>query len=390
MEFMSMLRRCLNFGLVLAIPVAVGISGALFAGTVSNQFAPGEVWRDADGNPIDAHGGCILFHEGVYYWYGEAKTGRTFLPDCNKSWGGTRVDMSGISCYSSTNLYEWKNEGFALPPVTGMPSDLNPTNVIERPKVIYNRNTKQFVMWMHIDSADYHEARVGVAVSDQPTGPFQYRGSFRPDAGVWPLNATAADKVPGQSNYLARDFQSGQMARDMTVFVDDDGKAYLVYASEENSTLHVSLLTDDYIGTVGKYSRILIGRSSEAPAVFKRGGKYYLIASGCTGWDPNTARSAVADSLFGPWKELGNPCIGPNADQTFHGQSAYILPVQGNDAFIFIADRWNKWDLSNSRYVWLPLEFDDHGRPIISWRDNWSLTTVKTTNISQASNSNTE
>ncbi len=369
---MSKLRQCLKFGFVLAIPVAMTFSENIFGEMVSDQFTPGNVWRDTEGNPIDAHGGCILFHEGIYYWYGEAKTGRTFLPDCNKSWGGTRVDMAGVSCYSSTNLYDWKNEGFALSAVTGVTGDLNSSNVVERPKVIYNRHTKQFVMWMHIDSADYHEARVGVAVSDQPAGPFRYRGSFRPDAGVWPLNATAADKVPGTNNYLARDFQNGQMARDLTLFEDDDGKAYLIYASEENTTIHVSLLTGDYLGTAGKYSRILIGRSSEAPAVFKHEGKYYLVASGCTGWEPNTALSAKADSIFGPWHELGNPCVGPDADKTFHGQSAFILFLQENNMFIFMADRWNKWDLANSRYLWLPLEFDGQGKPLVSWRNNWS------------------
>jgi len=387
---MSRLCRFLKLAFAVVVPVMIGTSAVAFAGTDPAQFAPGGVWRDTDGNPIDAHAGCILFHEGIYYWYGEAKAGRTFLPDCNKSWGGTRVDMAGVSCYSSTNLYDWKSEGLALPAVSGAPGDLNPGNVVERPKIIYNRKTKQFVMWMHIDSADYHEARLGVAVSDSPTGPFTYRGSFRPDAGVWPLNVTDADKTAGTGNYLARDFQKGQMARDMTVFVDDDGKAYIFYASEENSTMHVSLLTDDYLKTAGKYSRILVGRSTEAPAVFKHDGKYYLIASGCTGWDPNTARSAVADSIFGPWKELGNPCAGPDADKTFHGQSAFILPMQDSNKFIFMADRWNKWALASSRYLWLPLEFDGQEKPLVPWRNNWSLSVAKTLNISQASSPTTE
>lgn len=362
---------------------AAGVSENALAEPGSLQLASDYTWRDTDGNPIDAHGGCILFLEGVYYWYGEAKTGPTFLPDCNKSWGGTRVDMGGVSCYSSTNLCDWKNEGLALPPVAGPPGDLNSSNVLERPKVIYNRNSKQFVMWMHIDSANYHEARLGVAASDKPTGPFKYLGGSRPDAGIWPLNVTDADKTPARDNYLARDFQNGQMARDMTVFVDDDGKAYIFYASEENSTMHVSLLTDDYLRTAGKYSRILIGRNREAPAVFKHNGKYYLITSGSTAWDPNPAQSAVADSIFGPWKELGNPCIGPNADKTFSGQSSFVLPVPGSSSLIFIADRWHKWDLSNSSYLWLPLEFEGDARPRVVWRDNWSLSVAKTARLNQ-------
>ena len=102
-----------RLGGFLAIGFALATSRAA-ENTSHHQFVPGQLWQDADGQPINAHGGGILFHEGTYYWYGEAKTGRTFLPDSNKSWGGTRVDVTGVSCYSSTNLYDWKNEGLVL------------------------------------------------------------------------------------------------------------------------------------------------------------------------------------------------------------------------------------------------------------------------------------
>jgi hypothetical protein len=36
-------------------------------------------------------------------------------------------------------------------------------------------------------------------------------------------------------------------------------------------------------------------------------------------------------------------------------------------------DRWKKWDLQDSRYVWLPVEFDHDGNPIVSWREHWAL-----------------
>jgi beta-galactosidase len=362
---------------ILLLLLAIGLAGAGSGGQAADapraEFVPGQVWRDTDGNPINAHAAGILFHQGVYYWYGEAKSGRTYLPDCNKSWGGTRVDLTGVSCYSSTNLYHWKNEGLALAAVTNdTRHDLHSTKVLERPKVIYNRATKQFVMWMHIDSPDYAAARAGAATSSAPTGPFKYVGSFRPDAGVWPRNVTDADKAA--TNALGRDFKQGQMARDLTVFVDDDARAYLFSASEDNATLHVSRLTDDYLHTTGEYARVFIGRSMEAPAVFKRGAKYYLIASGCTAWEPNAARSATADNVFGPWTELGNPCVGDTADKTFLSQGTYVLPVplQGG-RYIFMADRWKQWDLGDSRYVWLPIEFDSSGKPTLRWRDRWAL-----------------
>jgi beta-galactosidase len=285
------------------------------------------------------------------------------------------VDFSGVSCYSSTNLTQWKREGIVLKPVAGdEKSDLHPSKVVERPKVIYNKFTKTFVMWMHIDSQDYSAARSGVAVSKKPAGPFRYLGSFRPNQNAWPEDVTAQDKIASKTNFLARDFKKGQMARDMTLFVDDDGQAYHFYSSEENPNMHVSLLTSDYLRPTGKYRRIFIGRSMEAPAVFKRNGKYYFVGSGCTAWNPNAARCAVADSLWGPWRELGNPCVGEGADTTFRSQSTFVLAVSGAEpAYIFMADRWKEKDLADSHYVWLPIEFSAEGKPVIRFREGWAL-----------------
>lgn len=339
------------------------------------DFNPGEIWLDTDGHAINAHGGGVLFHEGVYYWYGELKEGRTYLPKVNQAWGGTRVLAGGVSVYSSSDLVHWKNEGIALPTVPENPDhDLAPENVIERPKVIYNARSKKFVMWFHQDSPNYAAARSGVAMSDTPTGPFKYMGSFRPNAGVQPINASASDLEARPDNFLARDLEGGQMSRDMTLFVDDDDTAYQFYASESNRTMHVSQLSDDYLRPAGRYARIFVGLSIEAPAVFKHDGRYYLIGSGCTGWDPNRAHAAVADSIFGPWKEIGNPCVGEEAGLTFRCQSTFVLPVaSASGRFIAMFDRWNKWNLADSRYVWLPLEFDAEEKPVIRWRDSWSL-----------------
>lgn len=105
------------------------------------------------------------------------------------------------------------------------------------------------------------------------------------------------------------------MSRDQTLFVDDDGRAYQLYSSENNATLYISELTDDYLRPSGRFTRNFIGASREAPAVFKHDGKYYMLSSGCTGWDPNQAELAVADSIMGQWKVLGNPCTGAKRRQ---------------------------------------------------------------------------
>ena len=46
----------------------------------SYYYYPGRIWLDTDGNPIQAHGGGILYDEKsrTYYWYGEYKDGPTY------------------------------------------------------------------------------------------------------------------------------------------------------------------------------------------------------------------------------------------------------------------------------------------------------------------------
>jgi hypothetical protein len=87
-------------------------------------------------------------------------------------------NFENVNCYSSTNLVEWKYEG-ALLSRTGS-GDLGPNRVVERPKVIYNDKTRKYVLWMHMDSGNYGEARVAVATGDTVCGKYQYIRSFQP------------------------------------------------------------------------------------------------------------------------------------------------------------------------------------------------------------------
>jgi len=350
-------------------------------------FRPGEVWPDNHGVHINAHAGGILVHQGTYYWFGQHMI---------EGEAGAYA-MVGVHVYSSKNLYDWNDEGIALRVSDDPRSDITKGCILERPKVLYNAKTDKFVMWFHLErkGKGYTSARCGVAVADRPTGPFRFLDSFRPDAGAWPINVPAELKKPLSAEEAARlgkfklrgglvanlplnlifrrDFKGGQMARDMTLFLDDDGRAYHVCASEDNSTLHISQLTDDYLRSSGKYVRVFPGGFNEAPALFKHRGNYYLITSGCTSWAPNMARLAVADSIWGPYRALGNPCVGNDATLTFHGQSTYVLPVPGKSgAFIFMADRWQPQNAIDSRYLWLPIQFQQ-GRPLIPWTDQWDL-----------------
>nr|WP_307991459.1 glycoside hydrolase [uncultured Niameybacter sp.] len=395
-------KNPLASGAAVALDYAKISKGAEIERPEVTSFKSGEKWYDTEGKRIQAHGGGMWYDAKAqkYYWYGEDKT------------YGYRP-LRGVRCYSSTDLYNWTDEGLALTVVQSreeldthplykdrsdedkaeifMDLDRN-TAVMERPKVIYNEKTGKWVMWFHADgptswsNANYAKAEAGVAISDSPTGPFTYIRSYR------------LDQDP--------DWRENQgMARDMTLFVDDDGTGYIIYSSEENGTMYISKLTEDYLDVVGwhkdglkdeegnpvrdkaykgvegvDYVRIFDGWAREAPALFKYDGQYYIITSGCTGWAPNQAKYAVADTIFGPWTEIGDPCIGDYNKTTFYSQSTYVIPVdRENGKFIYMGDRWtydsnnDNDSLADSRYIWLPIKFESDGRMSISWKDEWTL-----------------
>ena len=354
---------------------------------------PGELWYDDGGRHINAHGGGVLKYGDTYYWYGEHKDDRTSNA------------MVGVMCYASKDLVNWRNCGVALSVTEPAPrqagqgarrrrattdSDIERGCILERPKVIYNKVTKKFCMWFHLElkGQGYNAARYGVAVSDRPEGPFKFLYSQRANAGTWPVEfddaaLAVADtlkashykdwtpawlKAIAQGLYVKRDFSTGQMSRDMTLYVDDDGRAYHIFSSEENLTLHIAELTADYLHHTGRYTRLAPAGHNEAPAIFKHDGTYWMITSGCTGWEPNEARMFSAPSIWGPWTQHANPCRGPLAEKTFGGQSTFILSAEGR--YIFMADVWRPRRPRDARYIWLPIEFEQ-GKPVVRWRDEW-------------------
>ncbi|MGN1345802.1 MAG: family 43 glycosylhydrolase [Eubacteriales bacterium] len=301
----------------------------------------GVILYDTDGNELHAHGGHMLFHDGCYYWYGE-----------------DRRDNIYVSCYRSVDLEHWDfvchsltTDSPAAPyrvrtdlalshTVDGVRHKVN----IERPKVLYNRRTGKFVMWMHYENGmNYHEARCAVATSDTPDGEFTYHGSFNP---------------------------YGAMSRDCTLFEDGD-TAYFLSASRDNADLHLYRLSEDYLNVEELVKSLWQGEYREAPAVFQRAGKYYMLSSFCTGWAPNQGKYASADSMEGRWSMLHR--FGD--ETTYHSQPAFVLPLKKEDGehFYYIADRWDAKNYFASTYVFLEIQFDGEGNPYIEDADECSL-----------------
>lgn len=309
--------------------------------TAKTTHKNGKMWYDTDGNPIQAHGGMILYHDGKYYWYGENKSGETYFDD---SAGLHRVDFIGISCYTSDNCLDWKNEGLVLKASDDKEHSPHRGQVGERPKVIYNAATGKFVMWFHLDSRDYLTAQAGIAVADSPLGPFRFIKGIHPN---------------------------GYDCRDMTLFQDLDGKAYLIYSSDWNKTLRIAQLTDDFLDVNGIFTQAFPLQEREAPAMFFLEGSYYMITSGCTGWHPNSALLGKAGNVLSGWKLISDPCVGENADKTFFGQSTYVF--QKDSRYYLMLDHWKPECLKESGYSILPLTYED-GRVVVRFCDHTDFT----------------
>lgn len=308
------IRLCTHlFIAVLAVASLLQVSSAATPALIK----PGAVWTDNQGAPIQAHGGGILFYHHIWFWFGEDRA------------QGLDRSKRYVSCYSSRDLVHWKNRGYAL--VLSDPEHLGQHWVVERPKVYYSPATHKFVMYMHLDNARYSYAHVGVAESRHITGPYHFVRSFQP---------------------------LGLQSRDIGQFVDDNGKAYLIFESRPSGGFYVAQLSPDRL-SVEKPATAFFHISLEGGALVHYHGRYYVMGSHLTGWRPNPNVYASAPSLSGPWTPFTE--IAPNSPDTYGSQSTFLLKVKGTKktSVIFMGDIWRPRALWDSRYLWMPLQIKD-------------------------------
>ncbi|PWN44405.1 Arabinanase/levansucrase/invertase, partial [Ceraceosorus guamensis] len=288
----------------------------------------GQRWTDTSGKYIQAHGGGVLKVQDTYYWVGEDKSDDS----------GT---FQGFHMYSSLDLAAWKDEGLVLPPSN------KTTSVGERPKILYNASTKKYVLWFHAEDSGYALAQVGVAVSNQVTGPYEFQGAFRP---------------------------LGQESRDMSVYVDPkDQAAYLIFATNDNKDLAIASLSADYLKP-DKLEYTIANQRYEGSGMFSKDNKYWLILSHQSSWEPNDNMALVADSPKGPFDSPTG--IAPANLKTYNSQNHFDLVIRGSEQTcnIYMGDRWRSDKLGQSTEVWQPFEWNSSGRPYIEpFEDAWDL-----------------
>jgi hypothetical protein len=327
------LRRTLLVAAVAVLAVAGAGLVPYTASAATVAITPGTAWKDTQGHPIQAHGGGMIKVGATYYWFGEDKTG--------ESAGSS--PFRNVPCYSSTDLAHWTFEANVL--TRQASGDLGPNRIIERPKVIYNQTTHQYVMYMHVDTPAHTDTRVGVATSATVCGHYTYLGSTKPQ---------------------------GNISLDITLFVDDDGGAYLFSEARAAGGLRIYRLSADYL-TVASLVAVL--DDFEAPAVFKQNGRYYVLGSHRTGWRTNDNEYSTSTSLAKGWATW--KLFAPKGSKTFNSQTTFVLPVVGSAAttYVFMGDRWQSASLGTSPYIWLPLTVSGT-KVSLAWHAKWYIDTV--------------
>ena len=347
-----------------------------------NSIRPGEVWLDTEGKPIQAHGFQVTRIGDKYYWYGEDKTNTLF---------GTNMMFGGVRCYSSTDFYNWKDEGLIVTPDPDPASPTHHCQKLERPHILRSPKTGRWVCWLKSQSNDGHFV---ILEADSFMGPYRYVRSLKP---------------------------CGFAVGDFDMYSDPEtGKGYVWFERPHWEQICAEL-TDDYLDASGKYSEHFVGQTPpltrEAAAHFVMDGRHYIYTSGTTGYTPNPSEVAVFDDYHGDYKTLGNPHIGDPYDHSFCSQITSVIKIPGKNLYVAMADRWQphtnktdipkkEWnsflkrykdhrpyprdfktprpadrfytlvnpnqDVYKATYVFLPIVVKD-GVPMIEWKDEWRI-----------------
>lgn len=265
---------------------------AVNVNTSDNTITNDTFFKDTDGNYIYSQGGCIQKFGDKYYWYGvKYKEADIYAKNPENGKAGNAA-YETFTCYSSDDLVNWEFEGY---PLTG-----EPNGWVGRMGVVYNENTKKYVL-----ISQYAPGMV-YAVSDKPEGPFK----------IDHIQKT----LPIQNDVTG----------DQTLFQDDNGKAYIICSSangrayqyviplresdfldidEENIKMLFYDEDGSYIdenGEVDKKDKTGI----EGNCMFKYNGNYYYTGSDLYGWNSSRVYVMQSDSILGDYnKDTGLPYI---------------------------------------------------------------------------------
>lgn len=337
------IKNLFVIGLSYIIPIcslAQSNAEASNLGALKEEAKPvGTLMNSSYKNPLQVKFGdpYVMYDEQskIYYMYGTN--------------GGAK---DGFAAYSSSDLVNWKNEGQVY---FGNTPDTWGISAFWAPEV-YAVKGKYYMFysaqWRYNPTNELENFKIGVAVSDKPTGPFK-------DMSKNPL------------------FDFGYPVIDANVFFDNDGRVYLYYsrccykhavdseiAAEakrkgwfdeiEESWVYGIELKSDFSGVIGEpvlllrpptklsdtqaewesrsvTSREVNRRWTEGSYTFKKDGIYFMMYSANHFGGENYAVGyATASNPLGPYKKAANnpvleknTMIGGNVTGTGHNSIAF-------------------------------------------------------------------
>jgi hypothetical protein len=304
-------------------------------------------WKDTSNNPIYSQGGGVLEVEGTYYWYGVKYNGApSYVTSLREN---SDTSFNAVTVYSSTDLATWKFENEVLT-ADGSGSEIAGSSWIGRLGVAYNANTRKFVL------VSQYQGTAGTgelfATSDSATGNFTFDHLQASITNV--ANTTTGDQ---------------------TLFVDDDGQAYVICSSSMGrSNLYVAALRSDDFLNVEPATRIFGGAGREGNAMFKYGGRYYFCSSDLHGWNASHTYCISADKITGPY---GAEFVMTNTDADFSHvtQTGFFVTVTGTAGsfVIFAGDRWADFAGNGiGLNQWMPVSFDGQN-PVFQSLSEWTI-----------------
>lgn len=248
----------------------------------------------------------MVYHDSVYLYTGHDEDGADWF------------HMNAWRVYATADMVNWTDHGsaLALEDFEWADNDAWASQCVER--------NGKFYWYICAHEKEKNAMSIGVAVGDTPLGPFH-------DPIGRPL-------VSGGGGYI-----------DPTVWIDDDGQAYLYWG---NPGLFYVKLNEDMVSYSGDVVEIAQDETNfggpkeleegktkddyrdlyeEGPWFMKRNGKYYLLYA--AGGVPEHIAYSMSDSPVGPWKYMGH--IMPLQDTKAFTNHCGVIDFKGNSYFFY-------------------------------------------------------
>lgn len=299
-------------------PVTAADLDTAFGGADVPNRAVEHVFQMGNTNPFVpgyAADGSIFFDEHSQYYYVFAT---------NDGNGGKNTWPTQL--WYSKDLISWEHRDVELPEEWFMKSndyDEQPHDMVWAPSVIYNPKNQKYYITYTIGSQ-----RIGM--SDSLFGPW-----------------VDANKVEPNKPFI--NTHDGQF------FLDDDGSIYMTVGAWTFCIIKLDFDAEGKVSagaqddprmnrTSGRatnpfkyYTAEGIRNSFEASEIFKRNGLYYLVWS-TDGGAAYNLRYAVADDVFGPYREINgsfdNPILSTDNEKNILGPGHHATFVKGDDYYI--------------------------------------------------------